>query len=141
MAGFDDRVLSGGPGCRIPASEVSWRFGPSGGPGGQHANRANTRAEAALDLSAVGGIDDQVRERLVARLGPVLRVAVDRSRSQARKRRQALDEIEERRRVALQVDPERQPTRPGRRAVERRLATKRRRSERKADRGARWDPD
>jgi hypothetical protein len=25
--------------------------------------------------------------------------------------------------------------------VERRLATKRRRSERKADRGARWDPD
>ena len=113
----------------------------AGGPGGQHANRANTRAEASLDLSAVGGIDDQVRERLVARLGPVLRVAVDRSRSQARNRRRALDEIEERHRAALQVDPERQPTRPGRRAVERRLATKRRRSERKADRGARWDPD
>ncbi|SVE16571.1 uncharacterized protein METZ01_LOCUS469425, partial [marine metagenome] len=105
------------------------------------ATRANTRAEASLDLSAVDGIDDQVRERLVARLGPVLRVAVDRSRSQARNRRRALDEIEERLRVALQVDPERQPTRPGRRAVERRLATKRRRSERKADRGARWDPD
>ena len=125
----------------MSAGDVAWRFSPSGGPGGQHANRANTRAEASLDLSAVDGIDDQVREQLVARLGPVLRVAVDRSRSQARNRRRALDEIEERLRVALQVDPERQPTRPGRRAVERRLATKRRRSERKADRGARWDPD
>ena len=125
----------------MSAGDVAWRFSPSGGPGGQHANRANTRAEASLDLSAVGGIDDQVRERLVARLGPVLRVAVDRSRSQARNRRRALDEIEKRLRTALQVDPERQPTRPGRRAVERRLATKRRRSERKADRGARWDPD
>ena len=136
-----DRDLLAGPGCRVSAGDVAWRFSPSGGPGGQHANRANTRAEASLDLSAVGGIDDQVRERLVARLGPVLRVAVDRSRSQARNRRRALDEIEERLRAALQVDPERQPTRPGRRAVERRLATKRRRSERKAERGSRWDPD
>ena len=136
-----DRDLLAGPGCRVSAGDVAWRFSPSGGPGGQHANRANTRAEASLDLSAVGGIDDQVRERLVARLGPVLRVAVDRSRSQARNRRRALDEIEKRLRAALQVDPERQPTRPGRRAVERRLATKRRRSERKAERGARWDRD
>jgi len=120
---------------------VAWGFSPSGGPGGQHANRSNTRAEASLDLSAVDGIDDEARERLVARLGSVLRVAVDSSRSQARNRRRALDEIEERLWAALQVDPERQPTRPGRRAVERRLVTKRRRSECKADRGARWDWD
>ena len=125
----------------MSAGDVAWRFNPSRGPGGQHANRANTRAEASLDLSAVDGIDDEVRERLVARIGPVLRVVVDSSRSQARNRRRALDEIEGRLRAALQVDPERQPTRPGRRAVERRLATKRRRSERKADRGARWDRD
>ena len=136
-----DRDLSAGPGCRVSAGEVAWRFSPSGGPGGQHANRANTRAEASLDLSILNGIDDEVRERLMARLGPVLRVAVDSSRSQARNRRRALDGIEERLWAALQVDPERQPTRPGRRAVERRLATKRRRSERKADRGARWDRD
>ena len=125
----------------MSAGDVAWRFSPSGGPGGPPANRANTRAEASLDLAAVDGIDDEVRERLVARIGPVLRIVVDSSRSQARNRRRALDEIEERLRAALQVDPERHPTRPGRRAVERRLATKRRRSERKADRGARWDPD
>lgn len=125
----------------MSAGDVVWRFSSSGGPGGQHANRANTRAEASLNLSAAGGIDGEVRELLVARLGTVLRVVVDSSRSQVRNRRRALDEIEARLRAALQVDPERQPTWPGRRAVERRLAAKRRRSERKADRSARWDPD
>ena len=141
MSRLPDRDLLVGPGCRVSASAVAWQFDPSGGPGGQHANRANTRAEASLDLSAIADIADEVRERLVARLGPVLRVVVESSRSQARNRRRALDEIEKRLRVALEVAPERQPTKPGRRAVERRLATKRRRSERKADRGRRWDWD
>ena len=65
----DDRVLSAGPGCRVPVEQVRWRFGPSGGPGGQHANRAHTRVEAELDLTSARGIDDEVRARLVARLG------------------------------------------------------------------------
>ena len=140
MAG-DDRVLSAGAGCRVPTSEVRWRFGPSGGPGGQHANRANTRVEAVLDISAVDGIENEVRKRLVASLGPIIRVVVDSSRSQIRNRRRALDELEERLRAAVQLIPERRPTKPGRRAVERRLATKRRRSERKVDRGRYWDRD
>ena len=130
-----------GPGCRVSARDVAWRFDPAGGPGGQHANRTNSRVEASLELSTVRGIDDQVRERLIARLGPILRVVVDSSRSQNRNRYQALDEIERRLRVAVQVVPDRRQTKPGRRAVERRLAMKRRRSERKADRGRRWDRD
>lgn len=125
----------------MSARDVAWRFDPAGGPGGQHANRTNSRVEASLELSTVRGIDDQVRERLIARLGPILRVVVDSSRSQNRNRYQALDEIERRLRVAVQVVPDRRQTKPGRRAVERRLAMKRRRSERKADRGRRWDRD
>ncbi|HIL47479.1 MAG TPA: aminoacyl-tRNA hydrolase, partial [Acidimicrobiia bacterium] len=103
MSRADDRLLSAGPGCRVPASEVMWRFGPTGGPGGQHANRAHTRVEAELDLRSVRGIDDDVRQRLVARLGPRLRVVVDRHRSQARNRQRALDEMEIRIREALVV--------------------------------------
>jgi hypothetical protein len=30
MVGFDDRILSGGPWCSVPGSEISWRFRPSG---------------------------------------------------------------------------------------------------------------
>jgi ribosome-associated protein len=139
MPRADDRLLSAGPGCRVPASEVTWRFGPTGGPGGQHANRAHTRVEAELDLRSVRGIDDDIRERLVAGLGPRLRVVVDRHRSQARNRERALDEMELRIREALVVQRSRRPTRPRRGAVERRLEAKRQKGARKAERRRDWD--
>ena len=139
MPRADDRLLSAGPGCRVPASEVTWRFGPTGGPGGQHANRAHTRAEAELDLRSVRGIADDIRERLVSRLGPRLRVVVDRHRSQARNRERALDEMELRIREALVVQRSRRPTRPRRGAVERRLEAKRQKGARKAERRRDWD--
>jgi ribosome-associated protein len=139
MPRADDRLLSAGPGCRVPASEVTWRFGPTGGPGGQHANRAHTRVEAELDLRSVRGIADDIRERLVARLGPRLRVVVDRHRSQARNRQRALDEMEIRIREALVVKRPRRPTRPRRGAVERRLEAKRQQGARKAERRRDWD--
>jgi ribosome-associated protein len=98
--------------------------------------------EADLDVLTAEGIEPQVRERLVARIGPMIRVVVDTSRSQDRNRRQALDQIENRLRSALKTHPDRRATRPKRSAVERRLEAKRRRSERKADRGRRrWDDD
>jgi ribosome-associated protein len=137
MAG-EDRVLSAGPGCRVPASEVSWRFGPSGGPGGQHANRAHTRVEAELDLTTARGIDDGVRVRLVQRLGSSVRLVVDRHRSQARNRERALGEIERRLQDALVERVARRPTYPRRGAVERRLEAKRRRGARKAERRGDW---
>ena len=137
MAG-EDRVLSAGPGCRVPASEVSWRFGPSGGPGGQHANRAHTRVEAELDLTTARGIDDGVRVRLVQRLGSSVRLVVDRHRSQARNRERALGEIERRLQDALVERVARRPTHPRRGAVERRLEAKRRRGSRKAERRGDW---
>ena len=139
MPRADDRLLSAGPGCRVPASEVTWRFGPTGGPGGQHANRAHTRVEAELDLRSVRGIAADIRERLVSRLGPRLRVVVDRHRSQARNRERALDEMELRIREALVVQRSRRPTRPRRGAVERRLEAKRQKGARKAERRRDWD--
>ena len=122
----------------MPAEEVRWRFGPSGGPGGQHANRANTRVEAELDLTSARGIDDQIRARLVRQLGATVRVVVDRHRSQVRNRERALDEIERRLQEALVEQAVRRPTRPRRGAVERRLEAKRQRGARKAERRGDW---
>jgi len=122
----------------VPAEEVRWRFGPSGGPGGQHANRANTRVEAELDLTSARGIDDQIRARLVRQLGATVRVVVDRHRSQVRNRERALDEIERRLQEALVEQAVRRPTRPRRGAVERRLKAKRQRGARKAERRGDW---
>jgi ribosome-associated protein len=92
-----------------------------------------------LDLRNVRGIADDIRERLVARLGPRLRVVVDRHRSQARNRERALDEMELRIREALVVQRSRRPTRPRRGAVERRLEAKRQKGARKAERRRDWD--
>jgi len=138
MPRADDRDLYAGPGCRVPAAEVTWRFGPSGGPGGQHANRAHTRVEAELDLTSARGIDDEVREVLVGRLGTTIRVVVDRTRSQDRNRELALGKLEERLQEARVEQRRRRPTRPGRRAVERRLTAKKQRAARKSERRRDW---
>lgn len=138
MVAFDDRVLSAGPGCTVPVSEISWRFGPSGGPGGQHANKAHTRVEAELDLTDTRGIDAEVREALIGRLGPTIRVVVDRTRSQERNRTLALEKLEQRLGEARVEKLPRRPTRPGRRAVERRLTAKKHRAERKSERRRDW---
>ena len=134
-----DQIISGGPKCRIPASEISWDFGPSGGPGGQHANRSNTRVEATLDLASAQGIEENVREFLIAKLGSVMRVTVDKHRSQFRNRELALSRIESQLQGALIKEKTRRPTKPKKSAVERRLKNKRKQSERKTNRGRVWE--
>lgn len=118
----------------LPLHELEWRFGPSGGPGGQHANRAHTRAEVRFDVLASPTLTDVQRERLLERLGPVVRVVVDDERSQARNRDLALERLRARLAAALYVAPTRRPTRPGRGAVQRRLDDKRRRADTKRSR-------
>lgn len=122
------------PGVTIDEDELEWRFAPSGGPGGQHANKASTRAEARFDVAGSRSLTDAQRSRLLARLGPEVRVAVDESRSQWRNRALAQQRLLERLGGALVVERPRRATRPTRGSVERRLAAKRRRSSRKRDR-------
>jgi len=49
--------------CEIPLADVEWSFAPSGGPGGQHANKAHTRAVARLDLTTCAALTEAQRER------------------------------------------------------------------------------
>lgn len=123
----------------IPAAELDVRTGPSGGPGGQHANRAHTRVEVRFDVERSLTLGPRQRARLLERLGPVVRVVADDERSQARNRALALERLGARVAAALRVDPPRRPTKPGRAAVERRLEEKRRRSLTKRER--RWTDD
>jgi ribosome-associated protein len=132
--------LSIGRHFTIPASELQWRFDPSGGPGGQHANKASTRAELAWDLATSPSLPDPLRREMLERLGGrapggTVTVSVDETRSQWRNRALA------RRRLAeILLDATRRPkrrigTKPSRAARRRRLERKQRRSEVKRLRG------
>jgi len=123
----------------IPANELSWSFGPSGGPGGQHANRAHTRAEVRFDAEASGSLSQYQRQRIIDRLGAVVTVSADDERSQLRNRRLALDRLRQKLAGALRVETPRRPTRPGRGAVERRLEAKRQQAARKKNRRGGFD--
>ena len=73
-------------GLVIPADELEWRFTTSGGPGGQHANKVNTRVELRFDIRGSPSLGPRQRARLIERLGPELRLVVDDERSQVRNR-------------------------------------------------------
>lgn len=118
----------------IPDDELEWRFTGSGGPGGQHANTANTRVELVWDVMASAAPSAAQRARIVAALGSTVRVVVTTSRSQHRNREAARRRLADMVRDALVVPPARRPTRATRGSLERRLGAKRRQSERKAER-------
>jgi ribosome-associated protein len=115
----------------LPLAEVQLRFSRSSGPGGQHANTAETRVEAVFDVLASTALTDVQKRRVAAKAGPVLRSVAQDERSQLRNRELALERLVEQLRAALKVERRRVPTKPSRAAKERRLEGKKRRGETK----------
>jgi len=117
--------------CRIPLDELEWRFSSSGGPGGQHANTANTKAEVRFDVAGSPSLGPRQRDRLLERLGPVVRVVASDERSQARNREIAVERLRARLADGLRVERPRRPTKPSRSARQSRMEDKRQRSQTK----------
>ena len=115
----------------LPRSEVELLVSRSSGPGGQHANTAETRVEAVFDVEASAALSEAQKRRVVAKAGPVLRAVAQDERSQLRNRELAVERLVERLREALRVERRRVPTRPTAAAREQRLKSKRRRSDTK----------
>jgi ribosome-associated protein len=126
MAGESIRVTRS---VSIPRSEIELRFSRSSGPGGQHAQKSDTRVEAIFDVEASQALTDAQKRRVVARAEPILRAVAQDERSQWRNRELATERLVEQLRVALRVPRKRRPTKPTKAAVERRLEQKRRRGE------------
>jgi ribosome-associated protein len=139
--GSPQRVLVVSRSCRIPLDELEWRFTGSGGPGGQHANTANTRVELRFDVAGSPSLGPRQRARLLERLGPTVRVVASDERSQTRNRSLALDRLRERLADALHIEAPRHATRPTRAAKQRRLDSKRKRSDVKRSRQAPKDSE
>jgi ribosome-associated protein len=112
----------------LPVSEIELRFSRSSGPGGQHAQKSETRVEARFDVEASEALTDAQKRRVVERAGPVLRAVAQDERSQLRNRELAVERLIEALQEALRVPRRRRPTAPSAAARERRLETKKRRS-------------
>jgi ribosome-associated protein len=115
----------------IPLGEIELRTSRSSGPGGQHAQKTETRVEALFDVEASATLSDAQKRRLVQRVGPVVRAVAQDERSQWRNRELALERLAGAIRDGLRVERPRRPTTPTRAATERRLGEKRIRSETK----------
>ncbi len=115
----------------LPLSEVELRFSRSSGPGGQHANTSETRVEAVLDVEASSALTDAQKRRVLAKVGPTLRAIAQDDRSQWRNRELAVARIVEQLREALKVERRRVATKPTKASRERRLDSKKRRSQTK----------
>jgi ribosome-associated protein len=127
---------------RIPGHEVSLSFARSGGPGGQHVNR--TESKVLLRWNALGSSalseDDRrwLAQRLASRLtadGDLL-VVSEAERDQHRNVDDALHRFTDTVREALRRPKPRRKTKPSRGSRERRLESKRRRGATKRDRRA-----
>src|SRR5438552_11249919 len=129
MAAMDGDSIRVTRSVSLPRSEIELRFSRSSGPGGQHAQRNETRVEALFDVAASGALSDVQKRRVTARAGPVLRAVAQDERSQWRNRELAVERLVETLREALRVERKRRGTTPTAASRERRLDEKRRRGE------------
>jgi ribosome-associated protein len=121
----------------LARDELDARATRSSGPGGQHVNRSATRVELLWRPSTSRSLGEADRARVVERLASrvdaagFVRVVASEFRSQRQNRDAAEQRLAKLVRAALAVPKRRVPTRTPRVAVERRLAEKKLRSERK----------
>jgi ribosome-associated protein len=119
----------------IPDSEIELRASRSSGPGGQHANVTASRIEAVFEIEASETLSDEQKHRLRSRFGPRVTAIAQDARSQARNRETAVARLRERIEEALRPRKPRRATKASRGSRERRLQSKRKRSEIKRARG------
>lgn len=112
----------------VPLSEVEFRYSRSSGPGGQHAQKTETRVEAVFDVEASSALTEAQKRRVLERAGPVLRAVAQDERSRLRNRDLALERLAASLREALKVPRARKPTAPSAAARERRLEEKKQRA-------------
>lgn len=119
----------------IPENELQWRFSRSSGPGGQGVNTTDSRVQLRWDVAASPTLEDDDRQRLLARLGGrlidgVLQVSASEQRSQRQNRELAAGRLAQIVAAALAPPPRaRRATRPTRGSMERRIAGKKHRSQ------------
>lgn len=115
------------------------------GPGGQNVNKVASKVDVRVDLEAITGLDEQARQRLLQKAASrldaegKLRITSQKTRDQAKNIADAHEKIRALIAAALIAPKPRKPTRPTKRAVEKRLDQKKQTAQRKKQRMGRLD--
>jgi len=123
------------------SSELSFQTSRSSGPGGQNVNKVNSRVELRFDLLHSNLLSENQKavlsHKLAGRLTVegVLLLTSQEDRSQLRNKELVTARFYALLEEALRPRKTRRPTRPTRTSVERRIKTKKHRSELKSSRG------
>ncbi len=128
MAHVSETHLVVSRGLSIPLAEIELKTSRSSGPGGQHANKTESRVEAVFDVYASSTLGSGQRARIAKKLGPVVRASAQDARSQARNRELALERLGARIEGALRVQRRRVATKPTAASKARRRKSKEARS-------------
>lgn len=126
----------------IPEDEIRLEFTTSGGPGGQHANKASTRAVLIWNVETSRALGPRQRARVKGKLrhridtSGNLRLSSDAHRSQLRNREAVRERLGTLVEAALRPEKKRIGTAPTRSSKENRLKSKKLRSEVKRARRA-----
>ncbi|MFT4049155.1 MAG: alternative ribosome rescue aminoacyl-tRNA hydrolase ArfB [Solirubrobacterales bacterium] len=116
----------------LPLTEIEVKSSRSSGPGGQHANKTESRVEASFSVLGSETLSDGQKRRVSDRIGPVVRAVSQDARSQMRNREIALIRLGDKLEEALKVRRRRVATKPTGAAKAQRLSAKRARGETKA---------
>ncbi len=123
------------PDISIDDDELDFTFIRSPGPGGQNVNKVSSAVQLKFNVKGSPSLSEQVKQRLVRLAGKrvteegYLIIEAHQYRTQERNRQMAIERLV---RLLLQADQPpktRYKTRPSHASIQRRLETKRRRSE------------
>jgi ribosome-associated protein len=118
----------------LPISEVQLSTTTSSGPGGQHANRTQSKVIGRIDLTTISGLGPVLRQRAIDALGQTVEASSQAQRSQVQNKAAVLQRLAEKIDAALVVSPPRRATRPTKASATRRVDAKQRRSSVKQNR-------